>query len=158
MKSTNKLLAAGAAMLIVVIAVLSTAVGVGQKTYRVEPEITVPEYRTDAARAIDAYERLMERYMDLTEKGFNAGGDMKAVDAKLSAIESKLTELCGRMAQIEKALGIESPLPSVVENAPQLKAPEKGTSPNPSNSDKLGPAAPEFRQGTALEASPSARK
>ena len=65
--------------------------------------------------------------MDLTEKGFNAGGGMKAVDAKLSAIESKLTELCGRMVQIEKALGIESPLPSVVENAPQLKAPEKGT-------------------------------
>jgi hypothetical protein len=145
-------------MLIVVVAVFSTAVGVGQKTYRVEPEITVPEYRTDAARAIDAYERLMERYMDLTEKGFKAGGDMKSVDAKLSAIESKLTELCGRMARIEKALGIEQPLPSVVENAPQLKAPERGTGPNPSSSNELGPTAPEFRRDAAPEASPSARK
>ncbi len=78
------------------------------KTYEVQPYITVPEYRTDAARAIDAYERLMERYMDLTEKNlFIVGTDIREVVKKLDSIDDKLTQLSARIGRIENALGIE---------------------------------------------------
>jgi len=87
-----------------------------QKTYEIKPSLTVPEYRTDAARAIDAYERLMERYMDLTEKNlFMVGTDIREVSKKLDSIDDKLTQLSAAIARIEKALGIElvpAPFPS----------------------------------------------
>jgi hypothetical protein len=79
------------------------------RTYEVEPQITtLPEYRTDAARAIDAYERLMERYMDLTEKHLlQVGGDCQTTAVKLDSLDSRLNEISARLARIEKALGID---------------------------------------------------
>jgi hypothetical protein len=89
-----------------------------EKSYEVQPQITVPEYRTDAARAIDAYERLMERYMDLTEGNLTRiGSDIQCIVEKLDAIDAKLTRLCARTARIEKALGLEQP------NRPAAKKP-----------------------------------
>ncbi|MBN2272372.1 MAG: hypothetical protein JXN61_17300 [Sedimentisphaerales bacterium] len=79
-----------------------------EKTYEIRPEIRLPENRTDAARAIDAYERLMERYMTLSERSF--GGievDLKDVCKKLDSIDGKLAGLSARIERIEKALGIE---------------------------------------------------
>ncbi len=70
--------------------------------------ITSPEYKTDAARAIDAYERLMDRYMDLSEKLVSQmGGDCQTVAAKLDSLDSRIAELSARLAGIEKALGID---------------------------------------------------
>jgi hypothetical protein len=87
---------------------LCTSIQGGEKTYEVHPYITTPEYRTDAARAIDAYERLMERYMDLTEMNrLDLKTDLKDISAKLLSIETKLTKLSARMTKIEKALGIK---------------------------------------------------
>jgi hypothetical protein len=107
----------------------------GQKTYEVEPQITIPEYRTDAARAIDAYERLMERYMDLTERNlFSVGADVRDIVKRLDSIDGKLTDLSGRIARIEKALGIEQPKPAAEKpsqsKALDKKAPDK-SSPSP---------------------------
>jgi hypothetical protein len=107
----------------------------GQKTYEVEPQITIPEYRTDAARAIDAYERLMERYMDLTERNlFSVGADVRDIVKRLDSIDGKLTDLSGRIARIEKALGIEQPKPPAEKpsqsKALDKKAPDK-SSPSP---------------------------
>ena len=85
-----------------------TSIQGSQKTYEIKPHITAPEYRTDAARAIDAYERLMERYMDLTEKNlFSFGTEIRDVITKIDSIDDKLTQLGARIARIEKALGIE---------------------------------------------------
>jgi len=110
----------------------------GQKTYEVESQITIPEYRTDAARAIDAYERLMERHMDLTEGNFTRiGVDLRDVAKKLDSINSKLTELSTRIARIEKKLGIEQPklLPSRGEvKKPQPKTLDKESWEKPSPS------------------------
>ena len=110
----------------------------GQKTYEVESQITIPEYRTDAARAIDAYERLMERHMDLTEGNLTRiGADLKSVAERLDSINSKLTELSTRIARIEKKLGIEQPklLPSRGEvKKPQPKTLDKETQEKPSPS------------------------
>lgn len=123
MRVNKNFLALAAAVVCCIIVVwFSTSIQGDTKTYKVEPEITLPEYRTDAARAIDAYERLMERYMDLTGKNlFMVAGDVKDVAKKLDSIEHKLTELCTRIAGIEKALDIrQSNQPA--EKKPQTKS------------------------------------
>lgn len=86
----------------------STSIRGVEKTYEVRPQISLPEYRTDAARAIDAYERLMERHMDLTERNLTKiDADIHQIAKKLDSIDNKLTELSSRMATIEKTLGIK---------------------------------------------------
>jgi len=82
--------------------------GKDRNYYAVEPEITTPEYKTDAARAIDAYERLMERYMDLAESNLQqAGADYQVVVSRLDSLDSRLEEVSSRLARIEKKLGVE---------------------------------------------------
>ena len=124
MRTNKNLLAVAMAVVCCAIVVwFSTSIRGSQKTYEVRPQITIPEYRTDAARAIDAYERLMERYMDLTEMNlFRVGTDVQCVVKKLDSIDYKLTELCARIVRIEKALGIEQPKPNLPgENKLQFK-------------------------------------
>jgi len=87
--------------------------------YAVEPEITTPEYKTDAARAIDAYERLMERYMDLTEgQLLQVGADSRVITDKLNSLDSRLQEISARLARIENKLGIKMD----TNSPPQAKA------------------------------------
>jgi hypothetical protein len=117
MKTRKNLLVvtAGLACCIVVVW-LSTLSEGGEKTYELRPEVMLPEYRTDTARAIDAYERLMERYMDLTEMNMvRIGMDVQAFGRKLDSIDSKLVELLTRISRIERALGIEEPTKPVDE-------------------------------------------
>jgi len=115
MRMRRNLLALAAAVAFCLVAAwLCTSTKGSPKTYEVQPWITVPEYRTDAARAIDAYERLMDRYMDLTEKNlFSVGCDVRDAVKKLDSIDDKLTHLCARIARIEEALGIEQPVRSI---------------------------------------------
>jgi hypothetical protein len=104
----------------------------GQKTYEVQPQITLPEYRTDAARAIDAYERLMERYMDLTERNLiGIGTGFQDVVKRLDSIDGTLMKLSTRMARIEKALGIEQPKSPAEEETSPVKAREESSEPAP---------------------------
>ena len=95
----------------------STSIHGIERTYEVQPQITIPEYRTDAARAIDAYERLMERYMDLTEGNLiRMGVDIQEIAKKLDSIDTMLKGLSAGMVRVEKALGVECPKPPVSEN------------------------------------------
>ncbi len=85
-----------------------TSIQGGQRTYEVQPQITMPEYRTDAVRTLDAYERLMNRYMDMVDRNLsNIDRDITNTAEKIDSIDVRLTELCERTARIEKALGIE---------------------------------------------------
>jgi hypothetical protein len=80
----------------------------GPRKYEIQPQVTIPGYRTDAARAIDAYEQLMERYMDLTERNlFEIGADVRDVIKRLDSIDGQLRKLSAKIAGIERALGIE---------------------------------------------------
>lgn len=126
MKTNRNLVAIGGLLIACVFVVwFSSSIHGGEKTYRIEPEITAPEYKTDAARAIDAYERLMERYMNLTERSlFGLGNDIQDIDKKLDRIEQKLKELCSRMARVEKALGVDEPTEPTWQNLP-LKSPDE---------------------------------
>jgi hypothetical protein len=133
-KSKNVLVITAAGVCCLVVVWLSTSIQGSQKTYELRPQISVPEYRTDAARAIDAYERLMDRYVDLTERNlFRVAGDMQGLAQRLDSIDDKLAELCARIADIEKALGVEQPGPG-----PQPEAVGKmsdDTSPRPTVTD-----------------------
>ncbi len=89
---------------------LSATIQGSQKTYEIQPRLTIPEYKTDLARVMDAYERLMERYMDLTERNQSiVGTDLKYVVTTLDSIDGRLTEFSARIARIETALGIGQP-------------------------------------------------
>lgn len=108
-KENKNLLVIGAVLIVSLIVIgFSGSIQGGEKRYKIEPEITLPEYRTDTARAIDAYERVMNRFIDLSEKnlaGINT--DVKNIAKNLVLIDYKLTELSERIARIEKALGIQ---------------------------------------------------
>jgi hypothetical protein len=105
---------------------LSTSIQGGEKTYELHPYVGVPEYRSDAARAIDAYERLMERYMDISESTLGmVGADLQIVLEKLDSIDGKLDGLSQRVARIEEALGIQPP-PAAVQQAPDAPASKQG--------------------------------
>ena len=89
---------------------LSASIEGSQKTYEIHPNIAMPEYKTDLIRITDAYERLMERYMDLTEQNQSmVGTDLRYVVTTLDSIDGRMAELSARIARIETALGIEQP-------------------------------------------------
>ena len=94
-----------------------TSIQGSSRTYDVKPQINIPEYRSDTNRAIDAYERLMERYMDLVEKSISdISKYYENTNNKLDSIEEKLTNLSIRIQRIENALGIEQPIkPTVIK-------------------------------------------
>jgi len=87
---------------------LSASIQGGQKTYEIQPHLKIPEYKTDLARVMDAYERLMERYLDLTQQNQTmVGADLKYAVTALDSIDGRLAELAARITRIETALGID---------------------------------------------------
>ena len=134
MRSKNLLAVAAGLAACIMVVWFSKSIQGGQKTYEVHPQITIPGYRTDAARAIDAYERLMERYMDLTERNLiGIETSLGSIVKKLDSIDRKLTELSTKMARIEKALGTGEPKPPV-KKKPRPKALDKKAHKKPSPS------------------------
>ena len=119
---------------------LSASFGQSRRKYEVETQVYgVPEYRSDAARAVDAYERLMERYMDLTERNlFSVSTDVRTIAARLDAVHAEVASVNARLARIEKHLGIQPPpvppapaeigaprVPATGGNAPPAPAPAR---------------------------------
>jgi len=102
------LIICAAAVICFIAAAISIAIPNNGKKYEADTIVDVPEYKTDAARAIEAYENLMDRYIDLSEKLVSqAGSDHQAVSAKLDLLDSKLADISVRLTRIEKALGID---------------------------------------------------
>jgi len=141
MRTKKGLFSIAAGLIVCVVVVWYSSVIEGyEKTYEIRPEIRLPEHRTDAARAIDAYERLMERYMSLSERNFNGiNGNLNTVTKKLDSIDSKLSTLSERIARIEKALGIEPPPVAV----PKAQVPKKLKSKAETAPLQSGPRIPE---------------
>ncbi|MHC4239963.1 MAG: hypothetical protein ACYSUC_09460 [Planctomycetota bacterium] len=127
MKTKKNLLAAVAILLCCGALVWCSASTHGhKKTYEIRPQVGVPEYRTDAARAIDAYERLMERYMDLTEGNLiTVSMDIRDVVRKLDEIDGKVTQISARMARIEKALRLRPAAQRVKKRVPPEEVQEE---------------------------------
>jgi hypothetical protein len=91
---------------VICLAVSRLAVSVGERgrSYEIQPMVTLPEYGGEAGRTIDAYERLMERYMDLAETRISECNESRQ---KLDSIDSKIDRISERLAKIEKAMGID---------------------------------------------------
>lgn len=94
---------------------LSTSTGRDRRTYEVDAQVySVPPAQSDATRAINAYERLMERHMDMTERRLAGlaedikmlAAEFDVVDARFTALDARLTQMDQRLARIEKHLGI----------------------------------------------------
>lgn len=123
--SKNRNLLAVCIVLVVCLIVLgfSSSIQGSNRGYRIKPEITFPEYRIDRGSAIDAYERMMERFMDLTENNLaDINTDVEDIGKSLVLIDYKLTEISRRMARIEKSLGI-SQTKKRAGNTPKTKTP-----------------------------------
>ena len=102
---TNKNLLAAVAIILCCFTVIwfSTTTKGSPTTYEVRPRISLPEYKTDTVHAIDAYEKLMDRYMNQVERNsIRIDLDLKEVIKRLDSINYKLTELSLRIAKIEK--------------------------------------------------------
>ncbi len=120
----------------VIVLSLSTSTGRDRGGYPVEAQVYgVPAAQSDAARAIDAYERVMERHMDLTERSLTSfTADLKvlttkvdAFDAKVTAMDAKLTQIDQRLARIERHLGIVPvAAPKPAKEDPNAPAAPKG--------------------------------
>ena len=66
---------------------------------------TEPWRSKETVRAIEAYERLMDRYMDLTGTHLTTVGmDLRNIVTRLDSIDARLTELDSRLMKIEQVL------------------------------------------------------
>jgi Na+/phosphate symporter len=100
-----------------------TSIQGSQKTYEVQPQITMPGYRVEAIRVLDAYERLMERYMDLVDRNLiSIDKNLSGIEEKIDSIDGKITELCERTSRIEEALGIEKSKKPIMNFSEDKKA------------------------------------
>ena len=146
MRTKKGLFSVAAGLIVCVGLVWYSGVIVGyERTYEIRPEIRLPEHRSDAARAIDAYERLMERYMSLSEWNLNGiNANLRTVMTKLDLIDGKLGGLSERIARIEKALGIEPPKVAVPKaQVPEGQVPKKLKSQAETRPSQSGPKVPD---------------
>ncbi len=88
------------AVIIAVAAVVVTATVTAANNYEVRPEIHygVEGHKTDIERIVNAYERLMDRYMNLVEER------VANSDEKLDDLMAELKEMNQRLVRIEKKL------------------------------------------------------
>jgi len=117
-------------LIIGLVFLLTTAMGVessGKRhTFEVRNSITSPQYRSDAARAIDAYERLMERYMSLTETNLVATqADGRDMAYRLTRLESTLERIEQKLDHLGRTLQV-SPIPGSI---PPTQSPNGSASP-----------------------------
>jgi hypothetical protein len=84
-------------------------------SYGVEKEVEVqtynlPEYRSDTARAIDAYQQMINRMLDDNDRNWGMVQEqLNTINGKLDKVLSELDTISGRIARIEKKMGIEEP-------------------------------------------------
>ena len=63
------------------------------------------EQRSDAARAIDSYERLMDRFLDSQQSTLrDISSDAHLIVGQLETINGKLSDLSMKMAKIEQSI------------------------------------------------------
>ncbi len=124
MAQNHKICRVAAIVACLIVLGLSISTGRDRRTYEVDAQVySVPGYQSDAARAINAYERLMQRHMDVMEQNLaGVAADIQAIAARLDAIDAGLTRMDRRLARIEKHLGIV-PVPPPAPIQPDPNAP-----------------------------------
>jgi len=84
----------------------------GSKKYRIQPNLSVEAYKSDAVKISESHERTMsvfintmENRLALTDRG------IEKISAKLDTIDKKIDSLSVRLTAIEKALNIPQEIP-----------------------------------------------
>jgi hypothetical protein len=72
----------------------------GDQSYEFDNEITLPEYRSDLDKMIDAYERMVDRVLYAN----GTGGDVNVLSQKMTEIDNKLNMISAKLARIEDSL------------------------------------------------------
>jgi len=95
------------------------------KTYEIRPHIPESVFQTESARVMDAYERMVDRTLELNARQLDAMDvNIKEVSKQLYRVEAKLDQLLNRSLLVEYALGISQ--------GPVMKSP-KATQPEDAN-------------------------
>ncbi|MFA5422782.1 MAG: hypothetical protein WC374_02885 [Phycisphaerae bacterium] len=82
-------------------------------SHGVEKEIEVqtyslPEYRSDTARAIDAYQQMINRMLDDNQQNWaNLQQQLNTINAKLDKIQGDIDGISRQIGRIEEKMGIE---------------------------------------------------
>ena len=103
----NRKLVATLLVVVVSLAVISfvTSIQAAQKKYELRPDISIPYPRTEASRVVDSYERMIERFMEMTDRNLSGvGSDVKSVQKELSLMNIRLLDISMRIEAIEKTL------------------------------------------------------
>ncbi|MCE5340926.1 MAG: hypothetical protein LLF92_07340 [Planctomycetaceae bacterium] len=96
-----------AAVCATVIAVTNSTHERHDSRYEIENEISLPEYKSNLDKMIDAYERMVDKLLYATSSGTKFNSDANAIYKKLSEIDNKLTVITAKLENIEKTLGIK---------------------------------------------------
>ena len=100
---------------------MSASSPAAEKTLEVQTNYNLPQYQNDTTRAIASYERLLNRFMDITERSFiDLSRDIDGVNSRLDSIEQRLT-------RIEKALDIKPEKPAKKQSNSSVKQPAEPT-------------------------------
>jgi len=92
--------------------------GAANKTYEIRPNVPVA-YQNNTVAVLDAYERLMDKYMSMVQTNLHAmAGDLSQATRQLSAIDRKLDNLAIRIARIERGLNIQPAAPGTAPSTP----------------------------------------
>ena len=95
------------AVLVCVALLWSLAGAQGSKTYEIRPKIPEPVFQSESARALDAYERVIDRALELNSRQLDSMDlNVRDLSKQLSRVEAKLDRLLNRSVLIEYALGI----------------------------------------------------
>lgn len=110
---------------------LAVSYGV-EKTVEVQ-SYNLPEYRSDTARAIDAYQQMINRMLDDNNLNWEmVRKQLNTINSKLDTVLSELDNISGRIARIEKKMGIDGSEDEPEKNEPrpdelqQEKSPQSG--------------------------------
>jgi predicted PurR-regulated permease PerM len=122
---------------LIVIAVVCAAFFWLAVSHGVEKEVEVqtynlPEYRSDTARAIDAYQQMINRMLDDNDRNWEMVQEqLNSINSKLDTVLSELDGISQRIARIENKMGIEEP--EEKEPKPGELQPEKSPQPGELN-------------------------
>lgn len=101
-----------------------------KRFYELRQNISVPPKQSDTITMVNSYERLMHRYIALSENNMaEMDKNSDVVISKLDSIERKIDDLGTRLERIEKALNITDELPQ--PQAPEIPEPEMPKVPEP---------------------------
>ncbi|MFA5554922.1 MAG: hypothetical protein WCZ89_00915 [Phycisphaerae bacterium] len=98
MKRTKSLLFIACVVFCCVVLAYMNRTSAAERTYEINTEYSLPEYRTDTARAIDAYQQMINRLLDSNER------NNFLIIAKLDAIQKDLQVLSAKIEKMEKAM------------------------------------------------------